>query len=359
MACTIIIAAAGAGKTERLIREALADPTRRVLITTYTIRNTDEITSRIIKERGVIPTNIHVERWFTFLLRDTIKPYQASFTEPFRTRAIDFNNQRPQYAKRGTEEYYYDQTANLYQDTVSDLACLINERAEGKTIRRLEELYDLILIDEMQDLASYDLEFLDLMIDSTLSVIMVGDPRQATYATSDSPKNKQYRGFGLFNWIEERRKKGLIAVEHMNWSHRCNHHICNFADALFPNQPATQSLNATTTPHDGIFFVFQEHLHTYTARFEPMVLRWSRTTIVASHLQQHAANIGEVKGCTFDRVLIYPTQPMLKYLKTKKPDDAGSKERLYVATTRARHSVAFVITKAFSSPLATAWHPEK
>lgn len=89
-----------------------------------------------------------------------------------------------------------------------------------------------------------------------------------------------------------------------------------------------------------------------------MVLRWNRTTIVASHLARHATNIGEVKGCTFDRVLIYPTQPMLKYLKTANPEDAGDRQRFYVATTRARYSVAFVIKKQLATTLAAIWKPQ-
>lgn len=54
-------------------------------------------------------------------------------------------------------------------------------------------------------------------------------------------------------------------------------------------------------------------------------------------------NIGVAKGSTFDRVLIFPTHPMLKYLDGGDPSELKAPERLYVAATRARHSVAFVV----------------
>lgn len=359
MGSTVILAAAGAGKTERIVKEALAESGRRVLITTYTNRNAQEITDRLIKECGVVPCHVQVETWFRFLLRDAIKPYQGALTAAFRTRSINFETDRPRYVpKNSFDRYYFDDASNLYKDRVADLACAINKQANGKTIRRLEQLFNIILIDEMQDLVGYDLDFIDILIASQFDLTMVGDPRQSTYASNDCPKNKQYRGFGLYDWVEQRRKKGVLAVEHMNWSHRCNDRICRFSDALFPEQPATESRNTATTSHDGMFLVKQEFLQDYTDTFKPAVLRWNRKVQVAAYLLAGASNIGDVKGCTFDRVLVYPTKPMLKYLRTADPRDAGERERFYVAATRARYSVAFVISDAhFISPIASHWEP--
>jgi len=56
-------------------------------------------------------------------------------------------------------------------------------------------------------------------------------------------------------------------------------------------------------------------------------------------------NIGLVKGRTFPRVLIIPTAPMLEYLKTGDPEQAGDKSRLYVAVTRAKFSAAFLLSE--------------
>ena len=78
----------------------------------------------------------------------------------------------------------------------------------------------------------------------------------------------------------------------------------------------------------------------YVEEFDPVVLRWNKNS---DTLGLPAQNFGVVKGRSFDRVLIFPTEPMRKYLK--KPDPAMSLDRakFYVAVTRARHSVAFVV----------------
>jgi hypothetical protein len=54
-------------------------------------------------------------------------------------------------------------------------------------------------------------------------------------------------------------------------------------------------------------------------------------------------NIGVAKGSTFDRVLIFPTEPMLKYLELLDGSMLKAPQRLYVASTRARFSLAFVV----------------
>ena len=56
-----------------------------------------------------------------------------------------------------------------------------------------------------------------------------------------------------------------------------------------------------------------------------------------------AMNIGIVKGSTFERVVIFPTRPMKQYLSDGDPSKLKAPESLYVAVTRARYSVAFVV----------------
>lgn len=54
-------------------------------------------------------------------------------------------------------------------------------------------------------------------------------------------------------------------------------------------------------------------------------------------------NIGQVKGLTYDRVIIYPTQPMLDLISTGKVMAEKSACSFYVAFTRARVSVAIIV----------------
>ena len=47
---------------------------------------------------------------------------------------------------------------------------------------------------------------------------------------------------------------------------------------------------------------------------------------------------------TFDRTLIFPHAPLMNFLRTGNVKDAGKEiAKIYVAITRARQSVAFVV----------------
>ena len=65
--------------------------------------------------------------------------------------------------------------------------------------------------------------------------------------------------------------------------------------------------------------------------------------VVAVNPDYPAHNFGDSKGLTFDRVLIYPTKPMLAWFLDHKTElKFQSRSKLYVAITRARHSVGIV-----------------
>lgn len=102
----------------------------------------------------------------------------------------------------------------------------------------------------------------------------------------------------------------------------------------------TTSSNGELTGHDGVFMITRGDVPAYIAQYKPVILRHQRTidTFGPADHQHWVA-----KGSTYDRVLIFPTKPMLEYLKTKDLAKLPSRHRLYVAVTRARFSVAFVV----------------
>ncbi|MGW7459046.1 hypothetical protein [Streptomyces sp. NPDC054797] len=164
------------------------------------------------------------------------------------------------------------------------------------------------------------------------------DPRQATFATNNAAKNKRYKGSGIADWLTERNN--ICEVENRLESYRCNQAICDFADDLFPDLPRTISKNTDITGHDGVFTITAAEVEAYAEQYDPVVLRWDKRT---NTQDLPATNFGQSKGCTFDRVLIFPTQPMIKYYRNRDPEQAGDRSKLYVAVTRAKHSVTFVI----------------
>ena len=332
-----IIAAAGARKTQHVIDAALATD-GRVLVTTYTNENLNQIRARMRAAIGIIPPNIETAGWFSFLLAHGVRPYQRSILgEPGVVGGLNFVGERSRYARSDTPSYFIDRNGDVYRDAAADLTCRIDEVTGGAVIRRLEDVFDYVFIDEVQDLVGYDLDVLDRLFSSKIAVTVVGDPRQHTFGTSKAAKNKKYRGAGLLNWLDARSH--VCVQEHRNESDRCQQEICEFASTLFPEFPPLVSGHTTVTGHDGVHFVSRSNVFSYVEEHRPQVLRWDKR---ADTQGLAALNIGVSKGSTYDRVLIFPTKPMLAYLESRDLAKFKSREELYVAVTRARYSVAFV-----------------
>lgn len=337
-----ILAAAGSRKTEQIVDSALGVTDGRVLITTYTNENRRHIINRIEQKVGVIPSHITVMGWFSFLIAQCTKPYQRALTdEPLLIKGLNFKGSKNRFTKKSSLSYYVDRNADLYRDGVSDFVVSLNKKTAGAVVRRLERVFKHIYIDEVQDLVGYDLDVLDFLFNSAIKITLVGDLRQHTLATNIGPRNKQYRGIGLVAWFSAR--SNICKLETRACSYRCNQAICDFADAIYPNMPATKSIGVMTTDHDGIFQIVSDDVASYVANHYPVTVLRHDKNVDTQGLP--AMNIGVAKGSTFDRVIIFPTQPILKYMEDSDETKLKAPERLYVAVTRAKFSVAFVVPK--------------
>jgi hypothetical protein len=312
----------------------------RVLIATYTSENQRQIVRRIEQKAGAVPPNISVVGWFAFLIAQCAKPYQATLVgEPWLLNGLNFKGRRHKFAKKAERRYFVDSNNDMYRDGVSDFVVMLNRRTGGAVVRRLENIYEHLMIDEVQDLVGYDLDVLEMLMKSKIRMTMVGDPRQHTLSTNIGPRNKKYRGPSIINWFGE--QASMCDLQHRHISYRCNQPICDFADAIFPDMPRTRSSGVPETGHDGIFYLSPRQVAAYIdAHPNVTILRHDKK---ADTLKLPSMNIGVSKGSTFDRVMIFPTKPMLEYLKKRDPTRLKAPEKLYVAVTRARFSVAFVV----------------
>lgn len=338
----VVVACAGSGKTTSIVSAALASPDQRVLITTFTLSNIAEIRQKFINLNGFVPDRVTILPWFTFVLRELVRPYQNLFFRPYRVRSVNLVPGRSDpYAPRADKlRYFFGNSLDVYSDKLSELALYCEQHSDSRVIKRLASQFDAIYIDEVQDLAGYDLELVKLFLASEIDITMVGDHRQATLATNQSPKHKKYRYAGIIDLFQEWEKLGYISLEFMDASHRCRQEICDFSDRCFPDSPPTKSLNDTVTGHDGVFVIAPEVVAKYVQEFSPQVLRYSRATNCDGYA---AMNFRVSKGLTFDRVLIYPHKSVREYLKCGDLRMLKEPQLLYVAATRARQSVVFVL----------------
>jgi DNA helicase-2/ATP-dependent DNA helicase PcrA len=349
----LIIAAAGAGKTTYLVRKSLDVKEDKILITTFTQANETEIRKKFLEINQVIPANVTIQTWFSFLLQHGVRPFQGVLYEPKINGLILVNGISglkgrskagiPYYFREESEfeSHYFSKDGKIFSDKISKFVLRANERSAGAVIERLSKIYSNIFIDEIQDLAGYDLELLKLLFASRSKILMVGDPRQGTLSTNSAAKNKMFKKSLIVNFFDDDLNEVEKDERALTVNYRCNEQICSISNKLFPSLPQTSSGNETVTDHDGVFLVKPNNAEEYLRLYSPIQLRDS---IRSKTNDRYAVmNIGDSKGLSFDRILIYPTDPMLKWLKDKNSElKPLSRCKLYVALTRARFSVGVV-----------------
>lgn len=367
MSSKLIVAGAGSGKTTWLVNEALAIKNERVLITTFTDANEQGIRDKFFELYGCIPANVTIMTWFAFLLQHGVRPYQSVIYDN-KIRGMLLVNSKSgfrctikgkpiYYGEKDIEPYYLSKSQRLYSDKIAKFVFRANERTNGLVVDRICRIYPNFFIDEVQDMAGYDLELIRLLHQANINLLMVGDPRQVTYHTHDEAMNKKYEDGNIAGYLRDKCTAATVDETTLSVSHRNHPRICGFANLVYPNHPRVSGYEKPSTGHDGIFLVRPKDVKRYISEYHPTQLRDKRN--IAVNENAPAVNFGDAKGLTFERVLIYPTKPMLEWIKDHnsvlKPK---SRARLYVAITRAKYSVAFVddTINAEEVLLIERWH---
>lgn len=342
-------AAAGSGKTERIVRTcANRDRPKRRLVITLTESGQEELISRLSDACSAdqVPDVIG---WYAFLIKHYVRPYLPCLFDGVRPTGFIFDRDlHPKnHFRLAGEARYFSSNGSIYRESLPELAVKVAEAAQGKIEYRLSRIYDEIIIDEVQDIGRKSLDILARLLDFTsLRLVMVGDVRQSLL-DSDlmSSRNKNADRLQLLTWYRDHERSERLTIEEMTTTLRSNQVIASFSDAIFPAElgfAPTTSANKEITGHDGVFLVHEAHLNDYIQRYGAVPLRGSAAS--GKHLNHLGfTNIGQVKGLTYDRVIIFPTQPMLDLISTGKAMAEKSACSFYVAVTRARASVAIIV----------------
>ncbi len=356
MANYLTLAVAGSRKTQGIVERCASLPhDRSALVVTYTQTNQAELRHRLSVYAGD-RTGILVMGWFMFLLRDFARPFLPFKFPGQRVRGFNYEG-RPNRMATGMNRFL-DSNKAVYGCELGRLAHELVEASKGALIHRLECIYDEILIDEVQDLSSHDWEIVDVLLRSSTHVRMVGDIRQSVLSTNPrSAKNKKYAYAEAINWFREREARGELEIIENATTWRCHADIAAFSDTIFDSSwsfPRTESRNETVTGHDGVFLVRHEHLNEYIIQFDPQCLRNSANSGKAFDLDY--LNFRLAKGMTYERVLIVPTDGIIKFIQSGDHLEPVPAANFYVAVTRAAQSVAIVIQEPGVSALPF-WEP--
>lgn len=345
----LMIAAAGAGKTTYLIDQAHSVSNGKVLITTFTIENCGEIKRKLIKKYGYIPSHIEVKTWFDFLLNECFRPYQCVSAKQLHSLNIGFMYiEGGQSAPRTQEKsfsHYFTKDWKIFSDKVAKFIVKTHEKNNDLIFNRLSRIYKHIYVDEIQDLSGYDFDIVTNIIKEIENVILVGDPRQCTYSTNNLPKYKPYNNGGVKEFYFK-FWKNLCELDEMTlkYSHRNEKIICEISSLLYQNFSPTEPCDCCVdnSEHLGIFIVPKSKTESYLNQFFPTQLRLTVSTKVDPNFS--CMNMGVAKGLTLDRVLLYPTQDMLKWLIDPNHQLAdATRAKFYVGLTRPKLSLGILV----------------
>lgn len=328
----VIFAVAGSGKTTYIVDSLTAD--KRSLIVTYTNSNYDNLTQKIAKRfNGAWPENVTLMTFFQFLYRFCYKPFLA---DSYPAKSIIFESnpnksltQRQLLYYRTKSGYFYSNRLSLFLDKAGVVPDIRN---------RIETYFDELIIDEVQDIAGRDFNFLEQLMDTNANLLFVGDFFQHTYNTSlDGNTNKN-----LFDnqakYMKRFSDKGVVpdtATLVNSW--RCSRTICDYISANLGI-----SINSNRSDDTTVQFVSDP---------SEIARLLADDAIAKLHYQNSALhgaghkNWGDTKGedCYDDVCVMLSKGTMKKYKAGKLSELApATRNKLYVAITRAHGNVYLV-----------------
>ena len=330
----VIFAVAGSGKTTYIVESLSSE--KRSLIVTYTNGNHENLFRKILQKfDGVWPDNITVMSYFQFLYRFCYRPF---LSDRWKAKGLYFDSNPNNRISQRKIEYYMTSGRYFYSNRLS---LFLEKTGVLNDIRnRIETYFDEFIVDEVQDIAGRDFNFLEQLMDANVNMLFVGDFYQHTYDTSrDGNVNKNlFEDRGKY----EKRflKKGFVLDANLlSGSWRCSQNVCEYVSnqlgiAIVSNRPETECGNIYLIEDaDCIRQVMNDK------------------NIIKLHFRngpEHGAghkNWGETKGEDFyqDVCVVLNKTTAKSYEKgTLNQLKPSTRNKLYVAITRAHRNVYFV-----------------
>lgn len=218
----VILAVAGSGKTSRIINELKSSG--RSLVVTYTENNERNLRNRIANECEDSSDRIRLYRYFPFLYSFCVRPFLG---DELSIHGINWDQKPQKYTTKTSEQFYLDRNRRLYHNR---MAKLLSEHDLVKGVKqRLSKYFDSFFVDEFQDFAGHDFNFLGELASASVQVLLVGDFYQHTYDTSrDGSTNKNLHK-NLTNYKDKLKKcKFVIDDASLDKSYRCSPTVCEF-----------------------------------------------------------------------------------------------------------------------------------
>jgi len=329
---SVILAVAGSGKTSRLV--ASLDEHQRFLVVTYTESNHDDLRRKIIQRFGYFPANITLYTYFGFLHGFCYRPFLRSKKN---TKGMTFKLPPlfPRY-RLTDDRHYISSSRRLYHNRIAKF--IEQSNLVGDVVTRMEKYFDAFFVDEVQDFAGHDFNFLLAISAAKLNAKFVGDFFQHTFDTSrDRNVNASLHDDYAAYKARFKTAKLSVDIDSLKRSHRCSKNVCDFI---------TKKIGILIEAHDDRESVvrFEDDPATVLAIYED-------PGIVKLFYQEHhkyacySQNWGASKGVDrYQDVCVVLNLGTVKAWQSGSFRDINAKTRnkLYVACSRARGNLTLV-----------------
>ncbi|MBE0392184.1 AAA family ATPase [Flavobacterium sp. PL002] len=336
----VVFAVAGSGKTKLIIDEL--DEHKKSVVITYTTSNFENLKERIIKKFGYFPPNIKIYTYFTFLYSFCYKPF---CNDLMKTKGINYFQQPNQYSKKGTRDHYVDKSDKLFFSRISKL--IIEYNVIDDVVARIDKYFDNIFIDEIQDFASNDFNFIVALSATKTNLIYVGDFYQHTFDTSRDGTTRKSLHENYAKYQKEFQSGGIsVDISTLIKSWRCNTTICQY---IFENLKIPIESNSTAT----------SIIKNLTDEKE-IIQVFNDNAIIKLFYKEHynfdcfSKNWGDCKGEDkyYDVCVVLNNTSYDKFLKNDLNNLAlATKNKLYVAISRTKNNLYFVSEKLLKQTL--------
>lgn len=324
----LILAVAGSGKTKFIIEKLCLK--KRSLIITYTENNIRNLTDRVRKKFGYVPENIKIFSYFTFLYSFCYRPL---LDYKYNAKGIDWNPCQNRFAKNNARFINYH--GQLYSNRI---AKLLQEECLTEVKERISKYFENVFIDEVQDFAGNDFNFLIALYTTKSNIYCVGDFYQHTFDTStdNNAGGKIYDDYSRYK--DKFNKKYIVDEKTLLKSHRCSPTVCKFVSEKL-------GINIESARNDETQIEFVDcPVQVQDIIRDNLIIKLFYQD--SKNQECKAENWGKSKGLDcFNHVCIILNKTTLDYWNTNKNFvnlNPKTKNKLYVACTRAKGNLYFI-----------------
>lgn len=349
----IVLATAGSGKTYYIANNFPSESS--ALLISFTNGNVENIRDEVkCRFNGKIPENVDILTFDSFVYNYLLKPFEPIMKFPnLNSKGVEVNinpitdSRNCNYVKKDSKFHFMTLSNKYYVSRMSKLFLEHNSEFKKKALVRIERYFDNIYFDEFQDYTCWDYKVMDYILKNIkINAFAVGDIfqsgvtpiRNVNIRNASSP-------FDKIKSEEDLRKiippKIEIDNTTLSKTRRVSEKICMLIRDKLNIEIFSQSKSS-----GDYFFIEDEKKIDFLMKDENVVkLVWNKAN--QQEFGQNFVNWSYSKGDTYGDVCVILTGTTSNLEKWCGISSVSTRNKLYVALTRAKGNLYLVSSKDF------------